>query len=103
VLYIQCTLMKNLFISPFIREKLQTRHGVEVREVEQCFENRCGDYLEDTRAQHKTDPATNWFIAPTNQGRLLKIVFVSKEGTVFLKSAFEPNQKEIAIYEEFAK
>ena len=30
----------------------------------------------DTREQHRSDPPTLWFVAPTSQGRLLKIVFI---------------------------
>lgn len=90
--------MQNLIVSSAIREKLKSRHQVEVREVEQCFENLCGTYLEDDREEHRTDPATLWFVAPTNRGRLLKVVFMFKDGNVHIKSAYEPTQSVIELY-----
>ena len=42
--------------------------------------------------------ATKWFIAETDSGRELKIVFMMEEGVVFLKSAYEPNSAERGIY-----
>lgn len=76
------------------------KHGVHVNEVSQCFFNKNGPYLEDTREKHKTNPPTKWFIAKTNAGRLLKVVFVYYpiEQELVIKSAFEPNQTEIDIY-----
>ena len=91
--------MKNLRVSPAVLMKLTNKHGVGQREVEQCFENKCGLFLEDTRAQHKTDPASLWFIAPTHSERMLKIVFVFKDGLIHIKTAFEPNPAEIDLYE----
>lgn len=62
--------MKNLIVSAGVLEKLRDKHGVTVREVEQCFDNKCGLYLEDDREDNRTDPATLAFVASTNQGRL---------------------------------
>jgi hypothetical protein len=90
--------MKNLKISDAILAKLRDKHRVERREVETCFMNREGRLLEDVRAKHRTDPPTLWFIAPTNQGRLLKIVYIQTGSVVTLKSAFEPNAAELQIY-----
>ncbi len=91
--------MKNLIISPKIEAKLAAKSPPVVRrEVEQCFANRTGGLLEDTREQHKTDPATLWFIAKTNSNRELKIVYVLDNGYVYLKSAFDPNDEERRIY-----
>jgi hypothetical protein len=89
-----------LIITPAIRDKIEKKHGVSEREVHQCFENRdrAGKLLLDTREQHKTDPPSQWFIARTNSNRLLKVIFVRSGRDVFLKSAFEPNDVEIAIY-----
>lgn len=95
--------MNNMIVSPAVRQKLREKHDVEVREVEQAFENLCGLYLEDDREDHKTDPATLWFIAPTNRGRLLKVIFIFIEGKVHIKSAFEPHDQAIAIYDRYGK
>ena len=86
--------MKNLIVSAGVLEKLRDKHGVTVREVEQCFENKCGLYLEDDREDNRTDPATLAFIAPTNEDRLLN---------VHIKTAFAPDQDDIAFYDRHGK
>lgn len=90
--------MENLVISQNIQTKLSEKHGVSVKEVHQCFENREKGLLEDNRAANRTDPPSKWFISHTNHGKLLKIVFVSREGKLFLKTAYPPNDDEISIY-----
>jgi len=57
--------------------------------------------LFDTRANTKTIPPTLWFIAPTNKNRKLKIVYIQKGLQLILKTAYEPNEVELAIYERF--
>ena len=52
----------------------------------------------DTRALTKTNPPTLWFIARTNKNRLLKIVYIQKNMQIILKTAYEPNEAELAIY-----
>lgn len=42
----------------------------------QCFANREGRYLIDSREQHKTVPPTQWFVASTDFGIWLKVCFV---------------------------
>ncbi len=95
--------MRALVISPEILQKLQTKHSVTRREIEQCFDNRVGNYLEDDREEHRTDPPTLWFVAPTNCDRLLKVIFVYMDGNVYIKSAFDANEKVIALYERKGK
>lgn len=95
--------VRTLIISPAILEKLQQKHNVSRREIEQCFENRLGDYLEDDEEDHRTDPPSLWFVAPTNCERLLKVIFVFLDGNIYIKSAFEPSAKAIKIYETFGK
>lgn len=92
--------MPKLITSSSVLIKLGEKHGVTIREVEQCFENKCGVYLEDDREDHQTDPPTLWFVAPTNRDRMLKVVFIFIDGNVHIKSAFEPNGDELAIYEK---
>ena len=93
--------MKNLVVSKAIKVKLHTKHQVSIREVEQCFENREGRLLFDRRASSRTIPPTLWFIALTHQNRRLKIVYIQLAGQVILKTAYEPNQDELAIYDRF--
>jgi uncharacterized DUF497 family protein len=93
----------NITFSIAVLEKLRHKHKVNVRDVEQCFENRIGGLLTDTRAEHKTVPPTCWFIAETNMGRTLKIVYIQNtDGRVFVKSAYEPNSEEMRIYEKYS-
>lgn len=95
--------MRSIIISSRIDDKLDDKHRVTQAEVEQCFDNRCGYNLMDDREHHRTDPPTLWFIAETLKGRLLKIVFVYRDGNIHLKSAYEPNDEEIRIYETKGK
>ena len=90
--------MKNLKITASIQHKLKTKHLVEVAEVRQCFLNKNGKLLTDSRALTKTNPPTLWFIAKTNNNRLLKIVYIQKGVQLILKTAYEPNEAELAIY-----
>ena len=86
-----------------IRNKLQEKHGVTMNEVEQCFLNHIGKYLQDTRTDHQTNPPTLWFISETNRQRMLKIVFVLElDNSITLKTAYEPNTIEIDIYNKYA-
>ena len=57
--------------------------------------------LFDNRALTKTDPPTLWFIAKTNKNRFLKIVYILKNSQTILKTAYEPNETELAIYARF--
>lgn len=95
--------MHNLRISQVVLEKLNHKHGVNRREVEQCFENKCGMYLLDDREDHKSDPPTLWFVAPTSQGRLLKIIFIYREGQVHLRSAFDADAAVQRLYDHKAR
>ena len=90
--------MENFQISETVLRKLKTKHGVELPEVRQCFLNKKGKLLLDTRTLTKTDPPTLWFIAKTNKKRFLKIVYILKDAKIILKTAYEPNEAELAIY-----
>lgn len=92
-----------IIISKPIREKLETRHGVSTREVEQCFENRTGHLLLDTREEHQTDPPTMWFVALTNKARLLKVCFITRDGNHYVRTAYDPNAVELSIYRSKGK
>ena len=91
----------DLLVSRAVQEKLETKHHVDIAEVEECFENRSGRLLMDVRERHKTTPPTLWFIASTNRGRYLKVIFINKGGSIHLKSAFEPNDVETRIYSRY--
>jgi hypothetical protein len=93
--------MKNLKISAAIEAKLKTKHNVTIPEIRQCFLNRTGKLLVDNRALTKTNPPTLWFLALTNKNRCLKIVYIQKGFEFHLKTAFEPNTDELAIYHRY--
>lgn len=90
--------MQNLVVSAVILGKITNRHNVTIAEVRQCFLNRKGRLLVDNRALTKTNPPTLWFIADTNKVRTLKIVYIQDGLQVHLKTAYEPNEVETAIY-----
>lgn len=92
-----------IIISSKIAEKLKSKHSVTEEEVDQCFSNRDGVFLTDTREDHRSDPPTLWFIAETDYGRLLKVAFVSRDGNIFLRTAYQPNAEEVRIYNKCAK
>ena len=96
--------MDNLVISPRILEKLKTKHNVTRDDIEECFTNVRGRFLLDLRADHQTDPPTEWFVAETNMGKLLKIAFMHDRDNnkVILKSAFPPEVEAIRIYNTHA-
>lgn len=85
-------------ISPKIRAKLAGEHDVGEPEVHQCITNRTGQVLRDTREQHQSNPPTVWFIAPTNKGRLLKVVYVRRGADFDIRTCYEPNDEELRIY-----
>lgn len=93
--------MGRIVISEKIKYKLANKHNVTPQEVHECFANLCGKYLLDTREEHASNPPTRWFIAETNLGRKLKIIFVLENADIYLRSAFPPNQDEIRIYQKF--
>jgi hypothetical protein len=47
--------------------------------------------------------ATSAFVAPTSQGRLLKIIFIYRDGCVHLRSAYEAEQLSQDIYKRKAR
>lgn len=92
--------MSQLIISTAVRVKLDLKHNVTEAEVQQCFFNKEGNCLSDDREEHRTDPETLWFIAETNHCRIIKVVFILKDGNIHIKSAYDANAKDIATYTE---
>jgi len=91
----------RLVITERVLDKLAKKHNVTRAEVAQCFANKVGKLLDDDREEHKTNPPTHWFIAETDAGRELKVIFVIEDSVVFLKSAFDPDETERRMYAEF--
>ena len=92
----------KIIISEAVMFKLKVKHGVSDKEVEQCFINRSGGLLLDTRAEHETEPQTLWFVAPTNKSRMLKVIYISDGQSIYIKSAYDANENIIRIYEKYA-
>jgi hypothetical protein len=81
-----------------VLDKLQNKHNVSSDEVYEAFGNVTKGFLEDSREQHTTYTKTYWFIAETDMGRLLKIVFIRPNSEVIIKTAYEPSEKVIQLY-----
>lgn len=75
--------------------------GISMKEVSQCFQNVEHGYLEDGRPEHATKPPTKWFVAETDTGKLLKIMFVPRTDGVDLKSAYLATDNIDRIYKKF--
>ena len=96
-------LNNKIKINKNILNKITEKHQVNIDEIYECFLNRSKGLLEDTRVNNKTNPPTLWFIAETDHGRLIKVVFIELlNGNYEIKTAYEPNQMEISIYERYA-
>lgn len=92
-----------IILSDTIEHKLRIKHGLSdpLAEIEQAFMNREGRLLTDTREEHQSDPPTQWFIAETHFGRLLKVCFILKDGNVYIRTAYYANHEEIRIYNKY--
>lgn len=85
-------------ISTKVRLKLAEKHGVSEEEINECFLNREGPYFSDNREDNRTDPPTYWFVASTDKGRILKVVFVRHPDRFAIKTAFEPTDGSDRLY-----
>ncbi len=93
-----------LVISQKIRAKLASKMPpVAEEEITQCFANRTGKALIDTREDHLTNPYTRWFIAETDFGRKLKICYVPIDGDLHIKSAYDPEPEAVRIYKKYGE
>lgn len=87
-----------ILISPKVRAKLTAKHRVSEREVCEAFNDQPDYVLLDTREEHASDPPTVWFIACTYSGRRLKVCYIETDDDVVVRTAYEPNDEEIAIF-----
>lgn len=88
-------------ISEATATKLREKHFVFPDEVIECFENQMKDAIEDTREEHLSYPPTLWFIADTNVGRRLKVVFIQiSENKIVIRTAYPPDEIEEEMYEQ---
>ena len=89
-----------LVVSPKIRDKLASKHQVSVDEVRQAFADRPDYVVLDEREEHASDPPTVWFLACTDSGRLLKVVYVQRGSDIYLRTAYPPNPDEVRLFAE---
>jgi hypothetical protein len=91
----------RIYISPVTLEKLWNDHKVSQMEVEEAIFNSARPYLVERRPRHRTTPPSIWFLAPTAEGRLLKVIFrpYFEFELIHVKSAYEPEDYEIAFYQ----
>ena len=89
-------------VSPRVAEKLKTRHQVSNQEIAECFANRTGKFYTDTREDNQTDPPTYWFVAETDTGRVLKVVFVRYPDHFSIKTAYTPTDGSDVLYAQLS-
>lgn len=94
----------GLCISPAVRQKLRDRHNVKECEIFECFANREKGFLIDTREEHESNPPTLWFVAETDYGRILKVVFIHfpEDNEFVIRTTYQANPEEIRIYNKYA-
>lgn len=92
-----------IVLSQQIRDKLSKKTPpVGERDILECFANRTGTFLTDTREKNATTPATRWFVSETNYGTVLKVCFIPMpNGDIVIKTAYVPNSEEVRIYNKF--
>lgn len=83
-----------------IAKKLREKHQVEVAEVEQAFLNRTGRLAKEVRAKNQGEHPRFWFIAETDAGRRLKVVYAldPEEAGPLVITAYEPDETEENLY-----
>ncbi len=89
-------------ISSKIQQKLRVKHSVGEDEIIQAFANRTRTFLEDTREEHKTNPPSLWFVAQTDKGIRLKVVFILQDKDIHIKTAYPATEEVQAMYKRKA-
>lgn len=95
----------ELIISQKVRAKLANKQPpVNEDEIRQCFANKNGKTLLDSREANASTPPTRWFIAETDFGLRLKVCYIPNppEG-VIIRSAYAPNDDEKRIYAKYGE
>lgn len=89
----------KITIHSSIRKKLSSKKPpVTEKEIVQCLENIDGEWLTDTRENNQTTPPTFWMISETNTRRLLKVCVIFRDGEIIIKTAYDPDDNELAVY-----
>lgn len=95
--------MKMITSSGVLTKLANKLPPVSMAEIRECFGTRTHEFLIDNRVKNRTLPPTMWFISDTFMGRQLKVVFIQDtDGTIYIKTAYEPNAEERWIYSRYA-
>jgi uncharacterized DUF497 family protein len=92
----------TLIASQKVQAKLLAKHRVTMEEVCEALSDRPDYVVIDDREDHASDPPTYWFIAETNRGRRLKIVYIARGDDIFLRTAYPPDKVEIDLFTDMA-
>ncbi len=84
------------------RTKNKTKHGVETREIEEVFQKRLAIPL-GIQTSPKVDEERFGIIGPTNEGKILQVVFVMRDKKVRPISARVAHKKEREQYEKIVR
>jgi len=98
-MYRRCSV--KLIATETVRAKLWDEHELDFEEVLEAWEGCSGPWLVDDREKNRTTPPTVWALAWTDLGRLLKLVVIPHraQGIAVLRTAFEPDEDEVKLYE----
>lgn len=90
----------SLEASNFVREKIDLEHGVSFLEAEEAFNNFSGRFLIDDREKNFAGAGrrTLWCLSQTYDGRILKLVIIPDNDSCILRTAYEPNQYEVDLW-----
>jgi hypothetical protein len=89
----------SIILSQKIRDKLADKnHRVTERDICECFANKTRGFIEDDREEHRTDPATMWFVSENNYGRRIKVMFVIRDSDIYIKSAYPATEAVARMY-----
>jgi hypothetical protein len=86
-----------------VKAKIKELHEVEIEEVREAFLSHiaCNErFIEETRKEHLKVHKKLWFIAETDQGRLLKVVLAEEGDSLELVTAYDPDEEDINYYEK---
>lgn len=95
-----------MFLSQATRAKLARQdHNVTELEIVQSFANRERTFATDSRPEHQTSIPTQWFVAETDTGRKLKVIFIydTEAGIVDIKSAYAATAEVERIYLKYSQ
>ena len=95
--------MTIIFSTNVLNKLTNKTPPVTEREVLQCFVNQTHVPLIDSREEHLTAPLTRWFVAETDLGRKLKVIYVPRPDGIYIKSAYDANAKVCCIYSRLAR